>query len=232
MRRLVSVVFLTLVAACYSVHAEDMTGRVKKAVERITLNQPGTKPFHLKATIAPTYERDKGSGRTGEVEIWWASPAEWKREIRSREFHQIEIVDDKRDWQKNEGDYFPEWLRETAVEIVQPVPALQDVLAHVKSAKVRNLFGKQINIDWTTNTGTADVHNIRRGSIALNNAGDLLYASGFGWSGEFKDYQRFHERMIARTVNVADETARVTTLENLGDIAPDFFNADANGEDP
>jgi hypothetical protein len=47
---------------------------VKKAVERSTLDRPGTKPFHLKAVLSPRFDRDKASGLTGKVEIWWASP--------------------------------------------------------------------------------------------------------------------------------------------------------------
>ena len=90
---------------------------MRKAVEQSTLDQPGTKPFHLKAELAPSFTRDQGSGRTGEVEIWWAGPGKWRREVRSPEFHQIEIVNDGKDWQKNEGDYFPEWLREMAVAL-------------------------------------------------------------------------------------------------------------------
>ena len=92
-----------------------MTGQVKKAVEKITLDQPGTKPFHLKAAYTPSFERDKESHRTGDVEIWWESPTRWRREVRSPEFHQIVIVDGARQLQKNEGDYFPEWRRELAV---------------------------------------------------------------------------------------------------------------------
>lgn len=87
---------------------ENLVKEVKKAIERSTLDQSGTKPFHLRATLAPSFERDKNSGRTGDVEIWWASPTQWKRDVRSPEFHQIEIVNGARDWQKNEGDYFPE----------------------------------------------------------------------------------------------------------------------------
>jgi len=71
-------------------HADDSVKVVKKAAERSTLNQEGTKPFHLKAELAPS--RDRGSNRTGEVEIWWASPTQWKREVRSPEFHQIAIL--------------------------------------------------------------------------------------------------------------------------------------------
>ena len=131
-----------LVAALLSsgtAQAEDLTGKVRKAAERSTLDQAGTRPFHLKAIMAPSLERDKDSGRTGEVEIWWESPTQWKREVRSPEFHQIEIVNGARDWQKNEGDYFPEWLREAAVELINPVPQLHQVLEEVKTAEVQRL---------------------------------------------------------------------------------------------
>jgi hypothetical protein len=215
-------------------HAEDLVKDVRKAVERSTLDQPGTKPFHLKAILAPSFERDKESGRTGEVEIWWVSPTKWKRELRSPEFHQIEIVDGARDWQKSEGDYFPEWLRETAVELVKPVPPLDQALEQVKTAEVRHLMG-QTNISWITATGTAEVRNISRSYVALRDStGLLLYAGGFGWEGEFKDYANFHGRTIARTVNVGTPqvTAKLTTLEDLGDAPVGLFDADAKSGDP
>lgn len=214
-------------------HAENPVRDVKKAVERSTLDQPGTKPFHLKATLAPSFERDKNSGRTGEVEIWWASPTQWKREVRSPEFHQIEVLNGAQDWQKNEGDYFPEWLREIAVELIRPVPPLDEVLAHVKEAEVRPI-GPMTNINWITTSGTAEVKNILRSWVSLQNStGLLLYAGGFGWGGEFNDYQSFHGRMIARKVNAGSiqVTAKVTTLEDLADVSSDFFDATAKGGD-
>jgi hypothetical protein len=214
-----------------AVHAENPVSEVKKAVEHITLDQAGTKPFHLKAVLAPSFERDKDSGRTGEVEIWWESPTRWRRELRSPNFHQIEVVDGARDWQKNEGDFLPEWLREIAVELIRPVPPLDQVLEQVKKAEVRPLMG-QINISWTTTTGTAEVPNIVRSGVALReSSGELLYAYGFGWGGGFKDYQSFRGRMVARNVSWGspEVTARVTTLEDLGAVSPDFFNASAEG---
>src|SRR5215471_14453153 len=84
-------------------HAEKPDKLIRKAVERSTLNQPGTVPFHLKAQIAPSLDRDRGSNRFGEVEIWWASPTQWKREVRSPDFHQIAIMNGSHEWQKNEG---------------------------------------------------------------------------------------------------------------------------------
>jgi hypothetical protein len=211
-------------------HAENLAKDVTQSVTRSTLDQPGTKPFHLKATLAPSFERDKDSGRTGVVEIWWASPTQWKREVRSPEFHQVEVVSGDRDWQKNDGDYFPEWLRETAVALIRPVPLVQ-VLEQVKAAEVRRL-GPMTNLSWTTTTGTAEVRNISRSSIAWQTStGLLLYATGFGWGGEFKDYQSFHGAMIAHMVNVGSPqvTAKVTSLEDLGEVLAGFFDTTMEG---
>src|SRR5258708_27186348 len=79
-----------------SAQGKDIDGAVRKAVKQSTLNQPGTRPFHLKATIVPT--SDTASKRTGKVEIWWKSPAEFRRDVRSPEFHQIVITNPGREW--------------------------------------------------------------------------------------------------------------------------------------
>lgn len=233
MRRIVVSLFALLLVVPSFGNAENFAKDIKKAAERSTLDQPGTKAFHLKANLAPSFERDRDSGRTGEVEIWWASPSQWKRELKSPGFHRIEISDGGHNWQKNEGDYFPEWLQEIALELVKPIPPLDDVLAHVKDAEIRHL-GPMTNVDWTTDTGTPEVHNIQRSWVALQNStGALLYAGGLGWGGEFKDYSDFHGRKIARMVSGGspEVTARVVTLEDLGATPLNFFDATAAGGD-
>jgi hypothetical protein len=170
-----------------SASAEDLSGVVKKAVEKSTLDQPGTRPFHLKAAYAPSFERDRSLHRVGEIEIWWQSPTRWRREVSSPEFHQIAIVDGARQWQKNDGDYFPEWLRELAVAIVRPVPLPMDVLlSRVKTAEVRRMrfptkeqrvFAEQINLNWEKTTGLGDAQSNGKGDLALTN-GSLFYAGG------------------------------------------------------
>jgi hypothetical protein len=231
--KLSAAVLATILVCPTTGHAENLAKEVKKAAEHSTLNQAGTKPFHLKAVLSPSFDRDKASGLTGEVEIWWASPTKWRRELRSPDFHEIEIMDGVKDWQKSEGDYFPEWLRETAVELINPVPPINEVLEKVKTAEVRHLMG-QTNIGWVTNTGTAAVRNILRSYVALRDStGMLLYAGGFGWGGEFKDYADFHGRMVARTVNVGTPqvTAKVIVLEDLSDPPAGLFDADTKDPD-
>ncbi len=214
-------------------HAENLVKEVKKAVELSTLDQHGTKAFHLRASLAPSFDRDKGSGRTGEVEIWWASPTQWKREVRSPGFHQTEIVNGLQTWQKNEGNYFPQWLQQTAEELIRPVPPLDEVLEQAERAEIRRM-GPMTNLNWITPSGTPEAHNILRSWVALQNStGLLLYAGGLGWGAEFKDYADYHGRMIARTVNVGSPpvTAKVKTLEDLGMIPAGFFDTTGTGGD-
>jgi hypothetical protein len=101
----ITLAFIVLLVA--TAQAKDLADLVKKVVEKCTLDQPGTKPFHLKAVYSPSLERDQDSHRAGEVEIWWESPTRWRREVRSPEFHQIAIVDGSRQRtrqpQKNSG---------------------------------------------------------------------------------------------------------------------------------
>jgi len=231
MKRLI-VLSLLFALPCFT-HAEDLSGTVKKAVERITLDQPGTKPFHLKASLEPSFARDKDSGRTGEVEIWWMSPTQWRRDVRCPQFHQVDVVNGSREWQKSDGTYFPEWLREIAVELIRPVPQLDVVLEHVKSGEARHLMG-QINVDWVTSTGTAEVHNIHRSGVALREStGELLYAYGFGWGGDFKDFEKFHDRLVAHKVSWGspEVTAKVTILEELNETSEELFDANTPGAD-
>ncbi|HEY6375603.1 MAG TPA: hypothetical protein VIX90_08770 [Edaphobacter sp.] len=217
-------------------HAKDLRGSVKKAIEKSTLDQPGTKPFHLKATYSPSNERDKDSHRVGEIEIWWQSPTKWRREVRSPEFHQIEIVDGAHQWQKNEGDYFPDWLRELAQAIVRPVPLSTDVLLQrVKTAEVKHMpIVKQTNIEWDKTVGFGDEQNNGKGHIALmDDTGLLFYTGGSGWDGLYHDFNDFHGLMIARTVaaGYVEVTAKIGVLENLGNIPADFFDTNAPGGD-
>src|SRR5215469_7488951 len=72
--------------------AEDLSGTVRKMVEKCTLDQEGTKPFHLKATFAPRRNSETEPDKQGEIEYWWMSPSQWHREIRSSHFNQTLIV--------------------------------------------------------------------------------------------------------------------------------------------
>ena len=213
--------------------ADDPENLVRKAAERCTLNQPGTKPFHLRATLAPSFERDRPSNRTGEVEFWWASPSQWKREVRSPEFHQVAIVNGQKEWQKNEEEYFPEWLREISVALIEPIPALDEVLKHVEESDAKTIMG-MANFSWSELSSDGNVEKGMGAALSIDNKGLIQFGGGLGWSGGYRDYKSFHNRMVARTVTSGgiEVTAKVAILEDLANLAPDFFDATAAGGDP
>ncbi len=214
--------FSGLPALC---HGENPVVTLKKAVERSKLNQPGTKPFHLKAELAPSRVADQASNRTGEVEIWWASPTQWKREVRSPEFHQVAVMNAGHESQKNEGEYFLEWLREAAVALIDPVPDVDHVLEQIEGGEVHKAMGSTY-YKWTAMSSDGNTKKGMGCTVAITDSTGLLFYGGcLGWGGEYKDYRSFHGRMVARTVNGGspEVTAKVTTLEDLPDTTPEFF---------
>lgn len=207
---------------------KDAVSIVKKAAARSTLNQPGTKPFHLKAEITAGVNTPKDFDGNGTIEIWWASPEKWRREVSSSAFHQIEIVNGAADWQKNDGDYFPEWLREIAVALIDPLPASSNALKQVPDADVKHLFGIT-DYSWMIMSSDGTVQKGMGAAIEITDSTGLLQnASGLGWSGSYGDYKGFHNRTVARKVGCC---TRVTVLEDLRNTPPDFFNASAPGGD-
>jgi len=232
MHKLIVVLVAALGLSAFG-NANDDAATVKKVVERSALNQLGTKPFHLRAVLAPSRDSDRESHRTGEVEIWWASPTTWRREVRSPEFHQIAIVNSGKEWQKNEGDYLPEWLREVAVALIDPIPSLDQVLEQVRAAEVRRLMGATY-YSWTEMSTDGTVQSgMGAGVSVTDSTGLLFYGGGLGWGGLYHDYKSFHGRMVARTVSwgTPEVTAKVTTLEDLREGPAGFFDAGSDGGD-
>lgn len=233
MRRRITLFALGLCAGglCgMTARADDAARLVKKAAAASTLDQPGTKPFHLKAELAPSLARDSGSVRTGEIEIWWESPTQWRRELHCPIFHQVMVVSQGKVWENDDGDYFPEWLRETAVAVIDPIPQLRDVLEQMKSGEVKHLFG-MTHISWMIPSSNGEVQSWIGAAIAVaDNSGLLMYGGGFGWGGEFKNYTNFHGRMVAESVGGAEVTAKIATLEDLKDTAGLFEPLPGGGD--
>ena len=193
----------------------DNVSRVRESVKKSTLDQPGSNPFHLKASFAPT--RGTDASRTGEIEIWWQSPDRYRQELRTPDFHQIEIVNGDRVWQKNEGPYRPEWLRELAVALIEPVPHLEDRLKDVADSDVKHLAGSTY-YQWSVPSTDGQVTKGIGASIAITDAtGLLFYGGGPDWCGLYKDYKKFHGVQVPRIVSCGNPevTAKITDVEDL-----------------
>jgi hypothetical protein len=232
--RLIAILVAVLGFCSLAQAKRDPIEAFKKAVERCTLNQRGTRSFHLRAVIEPSYPYYSRQGRrSGVVEIWWVSPTEWRQEVRSPGFHQITIVNYGAEWQKTEGSYYPEWLRETAVALIEPIPHLDQVLNKLREAEVTSERG-MIQFSWTITSTDGTVESEVGAGLGINTSTDLIaFGGGLGWDGEFLDYDNFHGRMVARVVHVGEPevTATVMKLEELKDVAPGFFDVEKKGGD-
>ncbi|SNT24741.1 hypothetical protein SAMN05421770_10668 [Granulicella rosea] len=216
----------------FSARAEDPLKLALKAAKRSTLDQPGTHPFHLRATVTPSFERDKASNRTGEIEFWWKAPGEYRRDLHAPGFHQVEIVSAGHRWQKNEGDYLPDWLDETANALVRPLPAESAAMHGVEPDQQKAMFGS-LYLNWEKPL-PMDMQASKQDVAITDSTGLLFYDGGLGWGALFKDYAGFHGRDVPRTVTHGspEVTAKVVLLEDLPPVAADWFNATATGGDP
>jgi len=206
-------------------HAEDEISRVRSAVKRSTLDQPGTHPFHLKATISPSFERDKDSGRTGEVEIWWNAPGVYRREISSPGFRQLQIVNGGHVWEKDGGDYFPNWLRVIAEAMLRPLPVESEALRGIKPDLEKDLMGSTY-LNWEKPLPVS-MQSAKENVALTDSTGLIFYDGGLGWGALFKDYSDFHGREVARTITSGspEVTAKIVLLEDLPAVGADWFDA-------
>ena len=143
------------------------------------------------------------------------------------------ITNAGREWQINEGDYFPEWLRETAVALIEPIPQLDQVREQMKTGEVRSLAGNTY-ASWMSFSTDGNIRKSIGCTVALNDKTGLLFYGGcLGWGALFKEYKDFHGRSVARilTAGSPEITATVSILEDLKDVAPAFFDVSGNGGD-
>src|SRR5262249_37066633 len=220
-----------LFSAAQPILAKEPTDVIRKAVQRSTLDQPGTKPFHLHATLAPSKPESNSSARAGEIEIWWKSPAEWRREVRSTDFRQIEIVNGSQTWQKNEGDYFPEWLRELAIALINPIPDMEKTIKDADDGDLKKLMGNTY-FTWMIMSSNGTTEKGMGGSVAITDkTGLLFYCGGTDWGGLYEDYKDFHNRTVAHIVKHGspEVIATINTLEDLPSVPADFFSTNTAG---
>jgi TonB family protein len=156
----------------------------------------------------------------------------WRRELRCPNIHQVQIVNNGQVWQKNDGDYFPEWLRRTAIELIEPIPRLQDVLNQIKGAEVKDRMGTTY-ITWMIPSSDGTAQSWMGATVAISdNSGLLFYGGGAGWGGLFRDFTNFHGRMVPRTVAVGspEVTAKIAILDDLQETSNQFDTSAAGAD--
>jgi TonB family protein len=201
-----------LSAACLiaSGRSDEFEQRLANASKKSSLTAPGSHPFHLKLEATDT--RHKDPQYNVEIEVWWAGPDKWRREVKSAAFSQTSTQNGQHYYESNSSDYLPWWLHELIQESVDPVP-----LAELKNQEVE-FTGRgcaQWETEYSDGTEKVGVHS----SVCFNPDGTVnhLFADPFG--ARFDNYQPFDHKLVARSVTVSPKGTEVkgtvTLLESL-----------------
>jgi len=216
---------------------------VEAAAKRSQITLPGSKPFHLKASIAELDSPD--SDYKAEIEMYWVAADRWRRTIKSPEFSQTMIVNGENISEQNQGDYFPWWLNDFVVAMFQlappeiralrtPLPDLQafaDQLAKKLPPGAMGIpiaTGKQCARSQQR-VGIAPVQNSIFTSVCFQNPAGLLETVGSPlFSAEFSDFHSFNGKNVARKISMTPEPgtkieARVTELSELKEADEAMF---------
>lgn len=192
---------------------------IERALKSTSLTTEG-KPFHALLQIGDQ------APYTGQVEVWWINPAKYRLSVTSPTFTRIKIVNGNQVQENDKGDYYPRWLENFVLALLDPIPSAQNF----QSGFV-NLF------DGPTTTCLR--RDDRPGNITDQMTWGILCFEGpeprissiltFNYGMTWKDWEGFENKQIARTyeTSVLDYkpvVGRLTKLEKF-DIDDDSMFA-------
>jgi TonB family protein len=191
------------------------------SVDRLSmLNAPGSRPFHLKLQVA-----NKGNAHpefNTEIEIWWAAPDKWRREIKSPLFSQTAIQNGERYSESNSQDYFPWWLHQIISRILDPIP-------HAELSTIEpDMQGSPSSrcAHWETLFSEASEKITIYNQACFNTDGTLDHIFSRTAGASFSSYRSFGEKKVPGVISVdaksadgknAELLARLATIESLPD---------------
>lgn len=217
---------------------------MERAVKLSQLTAPGSRPFHLKATIAELDSPD--SDYKAEVEMYWVSGDRWRRTLTSPDFSQVMIVNGEKVAEQDQGDYSPFWLNDFVIAIFELAPTeirqsntpMPDLSSFQKEAAKKlppGLRGLRLDtgeqcIRSQEPAGTAPEQNTIFTTVCfVNPPGVLKSVVSPGFHAEFSDFRDFQGKSVARKISLNPEPgtrieAHITELTELKDLDTTMFS--------
>ncbi|MGB8521841.1 MAG: hypothetical protein WCD43_02650 [Candidatus Acidiferrales bacterium] len=210
----ISILFIMVVANPTSAQTRrtiPLSDATDRALRKSQLTLPGSAPFHIKFSIRET--TNPQSDRRAEVEEYWVSPEKYRRTIQSPAFSQTLIVNGDAVSETNTGDYYPYWLYRVVTAVFDPVPFAAE-LEQTKQEIAEPSGGANDRV-------CGDLHfRVDRIIVCFEGSGRLQSVFTKSGYAEYKDYQKFGDKQVARRVVTEPEykseiEAAVTALDHL-----------------
>ena len=196
----------------------------QQAAANSTLVTPGSPSFQLRAVVSEATSPD--SRYRSEIEEYWVTPKKWRRTVKSPAFSQTVIVNGDQYFEQNNGDYFPQWLRELVTALFEPLPMVEALMQTKREVAAPSGDAHSISCArFKSEVGAAPNQSSVFSTFCFS--GNPMIVDSIvapGYSVEFKDHRRFGKKQVAWLVTSEPEPglnlqARITELSPL--LKPD-----------
>jgi hypothetical protein len=207
-------VLISFAPLCYA-QAVPLAQVAEHAVDQSKLTDPGSMPFHLKASIIET--TNPSSDYKGEIEEDWVSPDKWRRSVTSPNFSQALIVNGDNISENDQGDYMPWWLNDLVTAMFDPLP-MADQLKRltVQIRRPSGSEGSSVCSRLQTKVGTSPVENSAFLVFCFEGSKGLLQSAITpGSEASFNDYKKFKNKYVARRLTIDPEPGTTIVQELL-----------------
>jgi hypothetical protein len=191
----------------------DADVALDRALKASSLTYKG-KPFHAVMEIGSA-----AAEYSGRIEVWWVNETKYRVVLTSPKFSQEKIVNGDKVLEKNQGDYYPRWLENFVLAVLDPVPM------------VKNFGGR----GGTVMLGPSITNSCLRRDDRPGNITDQMTWGVVCFSGSephlasvltmnvdlnFKDWRGFGKKQIAHTIETSvldykPVTGKITVLDEL-----------------
>jgi len=192
----------------------------QRAAANSTLITAASPPFQLRAVVSETTKPD--SNYRAEIEEYWVAPDKWRRTVKSPDFSQTIVVNGDKYFEQNNGDYFPQWLRELVTAVFEPLPMLEALKQTKREIAAPSGAAHSMSCArFESRIGTAQNQSSVFSTFCFS--GNPIVVDSVvtpGYSVEFEDHRRFGKKQVAWRLTSEPEPglnlqARITDLSLL-----------------
>jgi TonB family protein len=216
--------FLLLLVVPLLSLAQDDTAEfralIEKSVASTSLTTLGSQPFHLKLEAADS-TKVRPEYKT-ELEVWWAAPDKWRRELKSPMFSETAVQSGQSYSESTSGDYLPWWLHELMTVPLTPMPVEELATVEPELSGMADHSHAQWESPFSDGANTISIHN----SILFDGVVPKEVFTRTV-SATLSAYQRFGAKNVPRSFEFFDKQttirAYVVGLEQLDDDSDALF---------
>jgi hypothetical protein len=207
---------------------DNVNAALDQALKTFSLTFDG-KPFHAVMEIETA-----GEPYSGRIEVWWVKASKYRLAITSPKFSQVKTVNGDQVQEKNDGDFYPRWLENFVLAILDPLPMAENLRGRddVGAPRAEPTEGSEYCFIRDGRHGGV-VDEMSFGQVCFwGRERDVDRAYGFSYTMIFSNWKKFEAKRVPRTyqTKVLDEdpvVAQLTVLEELKQPDETMFTIDS-----